>query len=92
MYYIDGSYIMMEPMKSRHEDEMIRVHSILIKRLKQQGFEPKKQILDNEISKAYAKSIKNHGMVRERRYQKKHIDAMLPKRQFKRPRITSKQY
>jgi hypothetical protein len=66
MYYIDGSYIMMEPMKSRHEDEMIRVHSILIERLKQQGFEPKKQILDNEISKAYAKSIKNHGMVHER--------------------------
>jgi hypothetical protein len=66
MYYIDGSYIMMEPMKSQHEDEMIRVHSILIERLKQQGFEPKKQILDNEISKAYAKSIKNHGMVHKR--------------------------
>lgn len=23
LYYIDGSYIMMEPMKSRHENEMI---------------------------------------------------------------------
>ena len=30
LYYIDGSYIMMEPMKSRHENEMIRVHNILI--------------------------------------------------------------
>ena len=30
LYYIDGSYIMMEPMKSRHENEMIRVHKVLI--------------------------------------------------------------
>jgi hypothetical protein len=35
MYYIDGSYIMMEPMKSRHENEMIRVHGILMEQLKQ---------------------------------------------------------
>jgi hypothetical protein len=27
LYYIDGSYIMMEPMKSRHENEMIRAHN-----------------------------------------------------------------
>ena len=66
MYYIDGSYIMMEPMKSRHENEMIRVHNILIDRLKERGFQPKKQILDNEISKAYEKSITKHGMEVER--------------------------
>jgi hypothetical protein len=62
LYYIDGSYIMMEPMKSRHENEMIRVHNILIERLKARGFYPKKQILDNEISKAYQKAIEVHGM------------------------------
>jgi hypothetical protein len=59
---MDGSYIMMEPMKSRHENEMIRVHNILIERLKTRGFHPKKQMLDNEISKAYQKAIENHGM------------------------------
>eukprot|EP00804_Cyclotella_cryptica_P020393 CCRYP_012628-RA/>CCRYP_012628-RA protein AED:0.35 eAED:0.35 QI:0/-1/0/1/-1/1/1/0/376 len=62
LYYMDGSYIMMEPMKSRHENEMIRVHIILIERLKAKGFHPKKQMLDNEISKAYQKAIENHGM------------------------------
>ena len=34
LYYMDDSYIMMEPMKSRHENEMIRVHNILIEQLK----------------------------------------------------------
>jgi hypothetical protein len=52
LYYIDGSYIMMEPMKLRHENEMIRAHNVLIERLKSRGFYPKKQLLDNEISKA----------------------------------------
>ena len=33
LYYMDGSYIMMEPMISRHENEMIRVHNTLIERL-----------------------------------------------------------
>ena len=62
LYYMDGSYIMMEPMKSRHENEMIWVHNILMERLKTRGFHPKKQMLDNEISKAYQKAIENHGM------------------------------
>jgi hypothetical protein len=62
LYYMDGSYIMMEPIKSRHENEMIRVHNILIERIKTRGFHPKKQMLDNEISKAYQKAIENHGM------------------------------
>ena len=53
MYYIDGSYIMMEPMTSRKENEMIRAYEVLIGRLKEQGFYPKKQMLDNEISKKY---------------------------------------
>lgn len=66
MYYIDGSYIMMEPMKSKHENEMIRVHGVLMERLKQQGFQPKKQILDNEISAEYKKAIKKYNMTHER--------------------------
>jgi len=61
MYYIDGSTILMEPMKSREEKEMIRAHDVLINRLKKQGFTPIKQILDNEISTAYEKAIEAHG-------------------------------
>jgi hypothetical protein len=62
LYYIDGSYIMMEPMKSRHENEMIRAHKVLIERLKSRSFYPKKQMLDNEISKAYERAIKEQGV------------------------------
>ena len=85
LYYIDGSYIMMEPMKSRHENKMIRVHDILINRLKQQGFHPKKQILDNEISAAYKKAIKSHNMAHER-VPKDAIDETQQKKPSKRPR------
>ena len=66
MYFIDGSLILMEPMKSRHENEMIRAHNVLITRLKERNFAPKKQILDNEISKGYEKAICEHGMEVER--------------------------
>ena len=62
LYYIDWSYIMMEPMKSRHENEMIWAHKVLIEPLKSWGFYPKKQMLDNEISKAYEKAIKEQGI------------------------------
>jgi hypothetical protein len=41
---------------------MIRAHNVLIERLKSRGFYPKKQMLDNEISKAYKKAIEKRGM------------------------------
>eukprot|EP00956_Cyclotella_meneghiniana_P004952 scaffold6096_cov39-Cyclotella_meneghiniana.AAC.8 len=66
MYYIDGSYIMMEPMTSRKENEMIRAYKVLIGRLKERGFYPKKQMLDNEISKEYRKAIINQEIEPER--------------------------
>ena len=56
----------MEPMKSRDEREMIRAHDVLINCLKKRGFAPNKQILDNEISKAYKAAIENHGPTMER--------------------------
>ena len=65
LYYMDGSHIMMEPMKSKEEAEMICVHVILIQCLKKTGVAPTKQILDNEISKGYEKAIKKHGMKAE---------------------------
>ena len=66
LYYMDGSHIMMEPMKSKKEAEMIRVHDILIQRLKKTGLAPTKQILDNEISKGYEEAIEKQGMKAER--------------------------
>lgn len=57
---------MMESMKSWNENEIIRVHNILIKCLKARGFQPKKQILHNEISKTHEKAIEKHGMGVER--------------------------
>ena len=45
---------------------MIRVDNILIEWLKAQGFHPNNQILENQISKAYEKSIEKHGMNMER--------------------------
>jgi len=65
LYYMDGSHIMMGPMKSKEEAEMIRVHGILIQRLKKTGVAPTKQILDNEISKGYEEAIEKHGMKAE---------------------------
>lgn len=65
MYYIDGSTILMKPMKSRTETEMIRAHEVLIQRLKACGFNPAKQMLDNEISKD-KKAIESHNMTVER--------------------------
>eukprot|EP00804_Cyclotella_cryptica_P020244 CCRYP_010929-RA/>CCRYP_010929-RA protein AED:0.37 eAED:0.37 QI:0/-1/0/1/-1/1/1/0/232 len=65
LYYMDESHIMMEPMKSKEEAEMICVHDILIQRLKKTGVTPTKQILDNEISRGYKAVIERHGMKAE---------------------------
>lgn len=58
MYYIDGSHILMEPTKPRTESKMIRAHAVLIGRLKDRVFHPKKQMLNNKISKEYKKSYR----------------------------------
>ena len=50
MVEIDSNAILVEPMKSRKDAEMIRAYSVLMSRLKRAGIIPKKHILDNEIS------------------------------------------
>ena len=47
---IDSNAILVEPMKSRKDAEMIRAYTVLLTRLKRAGIIPKKYILDNEIS------------------------------------------
>ena len=60
MYYIDGSTILVEPMKSSKEKEMIRANSILI------HFCANETNSWHEISKAYKAAIEEHGLKAER--------------------------
>jgi hypothetical protein len=56
MVEIDSNAILVEPMKSCKDDEMIRAYNALLLRLKQAGIVPKKHVLDNEVSE----NMKNH--------------------------------
>ena len=46
-------------MKSRHENEMIRAYDMLVSRLLRCGVQPKKHVLDNEISSNMKDHIKD---------------------------------
>eukprot|EP00956_Cyclotella_meneghiniana_P024798 scaffold50421_cov81-Cyclotella_meneghiniana.AAC.3 len=56
MVEIDSNAILVEPMTSKKDKEMIRAYDSLILRLKRAGSVPKKHVLDNEVSEA----MKNH--------------------------------
>lgn len=64
--YFDASYIMIGPMKSQHEAEMIWAYNVLINKLKTQGSHPMKQIMDNKISIDYQKTGNRSGTVTQR--------------------------
>ena len=51
MVEIDSNAILVEPMKSRKDHEMVRAYDTLVKRLQRAGVQPKKHVLDNEISR-----------------------------------------
>jgi hypothetical protein len=53
---IDSNAILVEPMKSRKDEEMIGAYDALLLRLKRAGIVPKKHILDNKVSD----NMKNH--------------------------------
>jgi hypothetical protein len=55
---IDSNAIMVEPMKSRKDVEMIRAYDVLFQRLQQANIHPRKHVLDNEISENMKKKIK----------------------------------
>ena len=59
MVDIDSSNIIVEPMKSRKDAEMIRAYQALILRLKRANIIPKKHVLDNEISEAMKELIRD---------------------------------
>ena len=50
MVEIDSNAILVEPMKSRKDEEMIRAYDALLARLQQAGSKPRKHVLDNEVS------------------------------------------
>jgi hypothetical protein len=56
MVKIDSNSILVEPMKSCKDEEMIRTYNALLLRLKQAGIVHKKHVLDNKVSE----NTKNH--------------------------------
>ena len=58
MVEIDSNAILVEPMKSRNDNEMIRAYDILVTRLKRAGIIPRKHVLDNEVSKNMKEHIR----------------------------------
>jgi len=50
MVKIDSNAILVEPMKNRKEEEMIRAYDALLAQLRQAGSTPQKHILDNKVS------------------------------------------
>jgi hypothetical protein len=56
MVEIDSNTILVEPMKSHKDEEMIRAYKALLLRLKHSGIVPKKHVLDNKVSE----NMKNH--------------------------------
>ena len=47
---IDSNAILVEPMKSQKDAEMIWAYDVLVKQLQQLNIHPRKHVLDNKIS------------------------------------------
>ena len=58
MVEIDSNAILVEPMRSREDKEMIRAYDKLVQRLKAAGIKPRKHVLDNEVSNNMKEHIK----------------------------------
>jgi hypothetical protein len=56
MVKINSNAILVEPMKSCKDAEMIRAYDALLQQLKRAGIVPKKHVLNNKVSR----NIKNH--------------------------------
>ena len=59
MVEIDINAILVEPFKSRTDPELARAYRAMMLRLKRAGIEPRKQILDNEVSEAMRDIIRD---------------------------------
>ena len=59
MVEVDSNAILVEPMKSRSDDEMQRAYRHLLKRLRRAGVVPKKHVMDNEVSESMKDMIRD---------------------------------
>ena len=59
MVEVDSNAIILEPMKSRQDSEMIRAYDSLVSRLLRCGVQPKKHVLDNEVSSNMKQHIRD---------------------------------
>ena len=57
---IHSNAIMVEPMKSRKDAELIRACDVLVRRLQQANIHPRKHVLDNKISENMKQHIKKN--------------------------------
>ena len=64
MVEIDSNAILVEPMKSRKDEIMIRAYNALLLRLKRAGIVPKKHFLDNEVSENMTNHIRDTLQIR----------------------------
>jgi hypothetical protein len=60
MVEIDSNAILLEPLKSRQDKELIRAYDLLVTRLRRAGINPRKHVLDNEISENMKNHIRDH--------------------------------
>ena len=59
MVEIDSSGILVEPMKSCKDAEMIQAYQTLVQRLNRANITPTKHVLDNEVSEAMKELIRS---------------------------------
>ena len=59
MVDIDSSAILVEPIKSRKDEELTRAYRALMDRLRRANITPKKHVLDNEVSAAMKSLIRD---------------------------------
>ena len=59
---MDGSYIRMEPTKTRHASQIVMTYQIMIDRLKACGINPKHHVLDSKCSEEFNDAIRVNKM------------------------------
>lgn len=89
MVEIDSNAILVEPMTSRKDGEMIRAYNVLVNRLKRANIHPHKHILDNEISANMKQHIEDTHKFTVKLVPPGTIDAMLLKWPFATSKLTS---
>ena len=60
MVKINSSSILVKPMKSCKDAEMIQAYNALLQQLQCAGISPKKHVIDNEVSETMNNHIRNN--------------------------------